>query len=63
MTLEALLLAAEGDVPNPLIPAIYDIVWSIIPFALVLLLFWETGFAQTPEDARRALRRHRGRHR
>jgi len=41
MTLEALLLAAEGDVPNPLIPAIYDIVWSIIPFALVLLLFWK----------------------
>lgn len=35
-----LLLAAEGSSINPLLPAIYDIVWSIIPFALVLLLFW-----------------------
>ena len=34
------LLAAEGEAQNPLLPAIYDIVWSIIPFALVLLLFW-----------------------
>ena len=35
-----ILLAAEGEASNPLLPAIYDIVWSIIPFALVLLLFW-----------------------
>lgn len=27
--------------PNPLFPAIYDIVWSIIPFAIVLVLFWK----------------------
>ena len=40
MHMEALFLAAEGESPNPLIPAIYDIVWSIIPFALVLFLFW-----------------------
>ena len=40
MQTEALLLAAEGEATNPLLPAIYDIVWSIIPFALVLLLFW-----------------------
>jgi len=40
MQTEALLLAAEGEASNPLLPAIYDIVWSIIPFALVLLLFW-----------------------
>lgn len=40
MRTEALLLAAEGSSPNPLLPAIYDIVWSLIPFALVLLLFW-----------------------
>ena len=40
MQIEALLLAAEGEASNPLLPAIYDIVWSIIPFALVLLLFW-----------------------
>jgi len=40
MQTEALLLAAEGEASNPLLPAIYVIVWSIIPFALVLLLFW-----------------------
>jgi F-type H+-transporting ATPase subunit b len=40
MPSNALLLAAEGEASNPLLPAIYDIVWSIIPFALVLLLFW-----------------------
>ena len=40
MHTEALLLAAEGEATNPLIPAIYDIVWSLIPFALVLFLFW-----------------------
>ena len=40
MHTEALLLAAEGEATNPLLPAIYDIVWSLIPFALVLLLFW-----------------------
>ena len=40
MQTEALLLAAEGEASNPLLPAIYDIVWSIVPFALVLLLFW-----------------------
>ena len=34
------ILAAEGEAQNPLLPAIYDIIWSIIPFALVLLLFW-----------------------
>jgi F-type H+-transporting ATPase subunit b len=34
------VLAAEGEAQNPLLPAIYDIVWSLIPFALVLLLFW-----------------------
>ena len=32
--------AAEGEAQNPLLPAIYDIVWSLIPFALVLFLFW-----------------------
>jgi F-type H+-transporting ATPase subunit b len=40
MMTNAVLLAAEGEASNPLLPAIYDIVWSIIPFALVLLLFW-----------------------
>lgn len=40
MQTHSLLLAAEGEAQNPLLPAIYDIVWSIIPFALVLFLFW-----------------------
>ncbi len=38
--LEALIIAAE-EKPNPLLPAWYDIVYSIIPFLLVLLLFWK----------------------
>ncbi|MDO9589981.1 MAG: F0F1 ATP synthase subunit B, partial [Microcella sp.] len=37
--LAELIVAAE-EAPNPLIPAWYDIVYSIIPFVLVLLLFW-----------------------
>ena len=40
MHTNAILFAAEGSTINPLLPAIYDIVWSIIPFALVLFLFW-----------------------
>ncbi|MDI2097475.1 F0F1 ATP synthase subunit B [Ruicaihuangia caeni] len=40
--LQAIVLAAEeGTAPNPLFPAIYDIVWSLVPFALILLLFWK----------------------
>lgn len=33
--------AAEGETPNPLIPAVYDIVWSLVPFAIILVLFWK----------------------
>ncbi|WP_217495986.1 F0F1 ATP synthase subunit B [Agrococcus sp. SGAir0287] len=29
----------EGSTPNPLIPAIYDIVWSAVVFAIVLAFF------------------------
>jgi F-type H+-transporting ATPase subunit b len=41
--LHAFVWASESaeSVPNPLIPAIYDIVWSIIPFAIVLVMFWK----------------------
>lgn len=40
--LTELIVAAEvGETVNPLLPAWYDIVYSIIPFALVLLLFWK----------------------
>jgi F-type H+-transporting ATPase subunit b len=39
--LYALAMATEeGETPNPLIPAIYDIVWSLVPFAMILFLFW-----------------------
>jgi F-type H+-transporting ATPase subunit b len=37
--LAELIIAAE-EAPNPLIPAWYDITYSLIPFILVLLLFW-----------------------
>lgn len=40
--LDALVIAAgEGEATNPLIPAIYDIIWSLIPFAIILFLFWK----------------------
>ena len=41
------ILAAEGEAlpleesPNPLIPPLYDIVWSLIPLAVILWLFWK----------------------
>jgi len=34
------LIVAAEETPNPLLPAWYDIVYSLIPFILVLLLFW-----------------------
>jgi len=52
MTTEALLLAAEGEATNPLLPAIYDIVWSLIPFALVLLLFWRVVLPRLQKNPR-----------
>jgi F-type H+-transporting ATPase subunit b len=41
--LQAFVWAAESTevAPNPLLPAIYDIVWSIVPFTIVLFLFWK----------------------
>ncbi len=32
--------AAESATINPLIPAIYDIVWSAVCFAIILFFFW-----------------------
>jgi F-type H+-transporting ATPase subunit b len=33
--------AAEGEaMPNPLIPAVYDIVWSSVVFVVLLTFFW-----------------------
>lgn len=39
-------LLAAGPLPleepiNPLIPPLYDIVWSLIPFAVILFVFWK----------------------
>lgn len=39
-------LLAAGSLPleepiNPLIPPFYDIVWSLIPFAVILFVFWK----------------------
>ena len=41
--LYALVRASETteSAPNPLIPAMYDIVWSVVPFVIVLILFWK----------------------
>lgn len=39
--LQALISAAVEAEPNPLIPAIYDIVWSIIPFVIIIVMFWK----------------------
>ena len=40
--LNAFITAATEEVEqkNPLIPEVYDIVWSLIPFAIILFLFW-----------------------
>ena len=44
---------AEAN-PNPLLPAIYDLTWSVIPFAIVLFLFWKVVLPKMQEtlDAR-----------
>lgn len=36
----SLILAAE-DTPNPLLPAVYDIVWSLVCFIIIFLVFWK----------------------
>jgi F-type H+-transporting ATPase subunit b len=37
---EIVLAAEEGAASNPFIPADYDIIWSLIPFAIILAFFW-----------------------
>ncbi len=40
--INAVILAAEeGATPNPLLPATYDIVWSAVVFAIILVAFWK----------------------
>ncbi|TSD46386.1 F0F1 ATP synthase subunit B [Rhodococcus sp. KBS0724] len=36
-----LLAAAEGETHNPLVPATYDIVWSIVCLVVVGFVFWK----------------------
>ena len=38
--LVTLAAEGEGEPPSPLIPAIYDIVWSAVCFVVILLVFW-----------------------
>lgn len=35
-----IVAAAEGEAPNPLLPADYDIIWSSVVFAILLTFFW-----------------------
>jgi len=35
-----LLAAEEATVTNPFFPADYDIIWSLIPFAIIVAFFW-----------------------
>ena len=35
-----LVAAAAGETPNPLIPAVYDIIWSAVCFLVILFFFW-----------------------
>ncbi|MDH6180554.1 F-type H+-transporting ATPase subunit b [Microbacteriaceae bacterium SG_E_30_P1] len=37
--LTAILAAAAEESPNPLIPAVYDIIWSAVCFAIILIFF------------------------
>lgn len=39
--LNALILAAEEETKNPLVPEVYDIVWSLVCFVVILLVFWK----------------------
>lgn len=41
MTNLAVIAAAEGEVPNPLVPATYDIVWSLVCVAIIGVIFWK----------------------
>lgn len=33
--------AVEGEQPNPLIPEVYDIIWSAVVFIVILFFFWK----------------------
>ncbi len=31
-----------GEAPNPILPASYDIIWSAVCFAIILIFFWKS---------------------
>jgi F-type H+-transporting ATPase subunit b len=37
----ALILAAGEGNPNPLVPELYDVIWSLVAFIVILLVFWK----------------------
>jgi F-type H+-transporting ATPase subunit b len=38
------IAAEEGEAaPNPLLPAVYDIVWSLVCFVVILFIFWKVA--------------------
>jgi len=39
--LQALILASTEETPNPLLPAPYDLLWSAVVFAIILIFFWK----------------------
>lgn len=39
--LQALIVASTEEVQNPLLPAPYDMVWSAVVFAIILIFFWK----------------------
>jgi len=43
------LAAEEGEAPNPLIPAWYDIIWSAVCFVVILLVFWKVVLPRMQE--------------
>lgn len=39
--LSALVTVAAEEAPNPLLPPLYDIVWSAVCFVVILVVFWK----------------------
>ena len=39
--LQALILASSEEPQNPLLPAPYDLLWSAVVFAIILIFFWK----------------------
>ena len=39
--INAVLVTAEGSPKNPLLPEMYDIVWSAVVFVIILVAFWK----------------------